>query len=169
VATFYTIETANARVSDVREVLLLLREQRRELIEMRDRLIELAGVDAPGSDAEAGDLGTEDPEPDGPTADLSPDHPPARPPAGSAVAPDEEARLIHLRMQGIVDQMQASVARIDAWGITLRDIESGLIDFPALASGRQIWLCWRLGEDGVDWWHRIDEGFASRRRLADLD
>ena len=71
-------------------------------------------------------------------------------------------------MQGIVDQMQASVARIDAWGITLRDIESGLIDFPALASGRQIWLCWRLGEDEVDWWHRIDEGFAGRRRLADL-
>jgi hypothetical protein len=169
VATFYTIETANARVSDVRDVLLLLREQRRELIEMRDRLIELAGVDAPGSDVDGSDLGTEDPEPDGATADLSPDHPPARPPAGPAVAPDEEARLIRLRMQGIVDQMQASVARIDAWGITLRDIESGLIDFPALASGRQIWLCWRLGEDGVDWWHRIDEGFASRRRLADLD
>ena len=84
-----------------------------------------------------------------------------------AVAPDEEARLIRLRMQGVVDQMQASVAKLDGWSITLRDIDSGLIDFPALASGRQIWLCWRLGEDDVDWWHRVDEGFSGRRRLAE--
>ena len=53
-------------------------------------------------------------------------------------------------------------------GITLREIETGLIDFPALASGRQIWLCWRLGEDDVEWWHELDDGFAGRRALADL-
>ena len=51
-------------------------------------------------------------------------------------------------MQGIIDQMAAAVARIDALGITLRDIEHGLIDFPALAGGRQVWLCWQLGEIG---------------------
>jgi hypothetical protein len=91
-----------------------------------------------------------------------------RPSVRPAIARDEEARLIRLRMQGIVDQMQASVARLDAWSITLRDIDTGLIDFPALASGRQIWLCWRLGEDDIDWWHGVEEGFAGRRRLADL-
>ena len=56
------------------------------------------------------------------------------------------AQRIRLRMQGIVDQMAAAVARIDALGITLRDIEHGLVDFPALVAGRQVWLCWQLGE-----------------------
>ena len=80
----------------------------------------------------------------------------------------EEAQRIRLRMQGIVDQMAAAVARIDALGITLRDIERGLIDFPALASGRQVWLCWELGEEKVRFWHELETGFGSRRPLAEL-
>jgi hypothetical protein len=71
-------------------------------------------------------------------------------------------------MQGLVDQMQAAVARIDGWGITLRDIDTGLIDFPALVSGRQVWLCWQLGEDDVGWWHEMDSGFAGRRPMIEL-
>jgi hypothetical protein len=81
---------------------------------------------------------------------------------------DEEKRRLRLRIQGLVDQMQATVARIDDWGITLRDIDTGLIDFPALASGRQVWLCWRLGEGPVEWWHELDAGFGGRRPLIDL-
>jgi hypothetical protein len=81
---------------------------------------------------------------------------------------DDDRRRLRLRMQGVVDQMQATVARIDGWGIALRDIDTGLVDFPALVSGRQVWLCWRLGESTVGWWHTIDEGFASRRPLAEL-
>lgn len=80
----------------------------------------------------------------------------------------EEAQRIRLRMQGIVDQMAAAVAQIDTLGITLRDIERGLIDFPALASGRQVWLCWELGEEKVGFWHELETGFGSRRPLADL-
>jgi hypothetical protein len=80
----------------------------------------------------------------------------------------EEARRLHLRMQGVIDQMAAAVARIDALGITLRDIERGLIDFPALAGGRQVWLCWQLGESDVAFWHELDTGFGSRQPLAEL-
>ena len=85
-----------------------------------------------------------------------------------ATEPGDDQRRLRLRMQGLVDQMQATVARIDGWGITLRDIDSGLIDFPALVSGRQVWLCWRLGEDDVGWWHELDDGFAGRRPLVEL-
>lgn len=85
-----------------------------------------------------------------------------------ASTPGEDQRRIRLKMQGLVDQIQATVARIDAWGITLRDIETGLIDFPALVNGRQVWLCWRLGEETVEWWHDLDSGLAGRRPLADL-
>ena len=123
--TFYDIDEANARLPDVRDLLIDLRDQRAELIRLRDRAAE-DDVD------------------------------------------EEERRRLRLRMQGIIDQMQAAVVRIDAWDITLRDIESGLIDFPALVNGRQVCLCWRLGEEEVGWWHELSSGFAGRRELADL-
>ena len=85
----------------------------------------------------------------------------------STEAGDDQRRL-RLRMQGLVDQMQATVARIDGWGITLRDIDTGLIDFPALVNGRQVCLCWQLGEDEVEWWHEMSTGFAGRLPLAEL-
>ena len=81
---------------------------------------------------------------------------------------DPDLKRIHLRIQGLVDQMQAGVTRLVEWDVTLRDIETGLIDFPALASGRQIWLCWRLGEGDIAWWHELDAGFSGRVPLAEL-
>jgi hypothetical protein len=91
-------------------------------------------------------------------------------PEDGAATPEatEQLRLIRLRMQGLIDQMQAGVARLVELDITLRDIKSGLIDFPALLSGRPIWLCWRLGEPEVGHWHAHDEGFDSRRPLDEL-
>jgi hypothetical protein len=64
--------------------------------------------------------------------------------------------------------MAAGVSRIDQLGLTLRDIESGLVDFPALVSGRQVWLCWRRGEAAVEWWHELESGFSSRQPLSEL-
>lgn len=81
---------------------------------------------------------------------------------------DPELRRLRLRMRGIVDQMQADTAWLDERGIVLRDIATGLLDFPALASGRPVWLCWRLGEDRVAFWHGTDEGFAARKPLSAL-
>lgn len=68
----------------------------------------------------------------------------------------------------VVRRMQAAVVQIDGWGITLRDIATGLIDFPALANGRPIWLCWRLGEDDIAWWHEVNSGFDTRQPLSEL-
>lgn len=84
-------------------------------------------------------------------------------PEADARVPGHEARV-----REIVQRMERSVAQIDAWGITLRDIRSGLVDFPALVSGRQVWLCWRLDEPEIGWWHELSTGFASRQRLRDL-
>src|SRR3954466_8362107 len=71
-------------------------------------------------------------------------------------------------LREIVRRMQTTVGHIDSLGVTLRDISTGLIDFPALASGRPIWLCWRLGEDDIAWWHEANTGFDSRQPLAEL-
>lgn len=48
-------------------------------------------------------------------------------------------------------------------GILLRDPESGLVDFPSERDGRRVFLCWRLGEDHVDWWHGEDSGILGRK------
>ena len=80
----------------------------------------------------------------------------------------EELAEIEDEIREIVRRMQGSVTQIDDWGVTLRDIGSGLIDFPALANGRPIWLCWRLGEDDIAWWHESNTGFDSRQPLTEL-
>lgn len=50
-------------------------------------------------------------------------------------------------------------------GILLRDPESGLVDFPAEREGRRVFLCWRLGEDAVAWFHEDRAGFSNRKPL----
>jgi hypothetical protein len=63
------------------------------------------------------------------------------------------------------ETLKADVERISAQGIILRDVESGLVDFPAERDGREIFLCWRLGEDHVAHWHPPETGMAGRQPL----
>ncbi len=89
--------------------------------------------------------------------------------SGDAVDDDPELGRLRLRTRGLVDQMQADAAWLDERSIVLRDISTGLLDFPAETSdGLAVWLCWRLGEDEVTAWHAHDEGFAGRRPLGEL-
>jgi hypothetical protein len=65
-------------------------------------------------------------------------------------------------------QLERAVEALDRDGIVLRDLESGLLDFPAAtADGRRYWLCWLPGEPEVAWWHWPEDGFAGRRPLRD--
>ena len=141
---FYDIDEANAAIPELDGIVGLLGEQRAELVRLRDEVLERGG----GSGAPAAVSGP------GTTGEAS---------------TSNDLRLIRLRMQGLIDQMAAGVARIDALGLTLRDIERGLVDFPALVSGRQVWLCWRQGETEIGWWHELDTGFDGRRVLAELE
>jgi hypothetical protein len=144
VPDFYDFDLANARLPELRETLLSLRALKAEVATLRDRIVELNAPQAvPGGVA---------PIPAGP----------------ARVEADAETLRLRMRMQGLVDQMIATVAQIDSWNIQLREIESGLVDFPALVSGRPVWLCWRLGEDEVAWWHEVSSGFEGRQRMEDL-
>lgn len=57
---------------------------------------------------------------------------------------------------------------VETAGIIVRDLETGLIDFPCLAEGRTVFLCWRFGEGRIDFWHEEDAGFAGRQPLTNL-
>lgn len=89
----------------------------------------------------------------------------------SSAAGDEDPLVREERrsLKASVARMEAAVRRIDDWGIALRDIGSGLVDFPALANGRPIWLCWKLGEGDIAWWHELQAGVAGRRTLIELE
>jgi hypothetical protein len=57
------------------------------------------------------------------------------------------------------------VEAINGQGVILRDPETGLLDFPTRIDGRDVFLCWRLGEDRVSFWHGPETGFSGRRPL----
>ena len=65
------------------------------------------------------------------------------------------------QQQTLKDEVEYLVGR----GILLRDADAGLVDFPAEREGRRIFLCWRLGEDAVAWFHEEQAGFTSRKPL----
>jgi hypothetical protein len=64
------------------------------------------------------------------------------------------------------DDLQGVMASIEALGVELKDLELGLIDFPAEREGRRVFLCWQYGEPEVAYWHGTGEGFAARKPLA---
>ena len=80
------------------------------------------------------------------------------------------ARLVRQNGHGVVPAdprpIQSCIDELAAQAIVLRDVERGLIDFPARApSGRWYWLCWLAGEDALEWWHWPEDGFAGRTPL----
>jgi hypothetical protein len=79
------------------------------------------------------------------------------PPATLAEAAAEIERL-ERELSGLVDE-------IVEHGAEVKDIDEGLIDFPALRRGETVLLCWKLGEDEIRYWHRVEDGFAGRRPL----
>ena len=60
---------------------------------------------------------------------------------------------------------QEVVDRITARGCHLKGLDPGLVDFPHLRQGREVYLCWRMGEKKIRYWHEIDDGFDGRQPL----
>jgi len=60
-----------------------------------------------------------------------------------------------------------AVNKIQETGCVVKDLDEGLVDFPSLLDGREVYLCWKLGEQRIGYWHGIDEGFAGRKPLDD--
>ena len=63
------------------------------------------------------------------------------------------------------DLVRAALEQIQETGCIVKDLEIGLVDFPAILNNEHVYLCWKIGEDSIRWWHRTDEGFAGRKPL----
>jgi len=73
--------------------------------------------------------------------------------------------LVDPRYVALLTRLQNLVDDICSAGCYLKDLESGLVDFPTLWEGREVYLCWKLGETEVGHWHEVEAGFAGRRSL----
>jgi hypothetical protein len=62
--------------------------------------------------------------------------------------------------------VQRALTELDAADIVVRDLERGLVDFPALRDGYEVYLCWLVSEPDIGFWHELDAGYAGRRPLA---
>lgn len=80
---------------------------------------------------------------------------------GGYAASDLNAAQSELR--GLAEAARACLQRLEELGVVVKDLDSGLLDFPALRGGEEVELCWRVGEAAVANWHRIGEGYVGRK------
>jgi hypothetical protein len=85
--------------------------------------------------------------------------------SGNGHSHDSEALNPENDMRGLRDEIREGLVFLDEMGIQVKDIEHGIVDFPARMFGREILLCWRLGEESVGHWHDVDSGFSGRQPL----
>jgi hypothetical protein len=83
---------------------------------------------------------------------------------GGHVEP-RELQAMQERLDEEVAGIARCVARIHEAGGLVKDLDAGLVDFPARREGVEVLLCWRLGEDEVGYWHGLEEGFSGRKPL----
>ena len=78
-----------------------------------------------------------------------------------------EAEAARERYAAITDHLSGLKEELEKVGCELKDYHIGLVDFPGQLDGREICLCWKLGESKVEHWHELDSGFTGRKPLAE--
>ena len=75
----------------------------------------------------------------------------------------------HARLEATTDELRTRVRdlldHLESLGVVVRDLEAGLVDIPTLRDGEPAWLCWRLADPDLGFWHTTREGFSTRRPL----
>ena len=149
----WSIEAATQALVELRPLIALLREQRASLESLKRELLVLRRLERAGARPGGSDQ-----------SDLQAVE--ADPSAQSALV---TSSLVEVRIRALVDQMQASVDRLAGRGVELRDIERGLVDFPATAFGRPFHLCWEESDgESVGFAHGLGEGFGSRLPIGEF-
>lgn len=90
-----------------------------------------------------------------------------RRPSGTSVAAAEETTQSQADLEAEETQLESYLEELKRLGVKLKGFD-GLCDFPSLRDGREVYLCWRLGEPSVRFWHEINAGFAGRQSIDPL-
>ncbi|HZU20153.1 MAG TPA: DUF2203 domain-containing protein [Gaiellaceae bacterium] len=71
----------------------------------------------------------------------------------------------HAELAQLAERVADCVRELDALGVVVKDLDTGLLDFPALRDGEEVELCWHVGEERVEYWHEIGIGFRGRKPI----
>jgi hypothetical protein len=69
------------------------------------------------------------------------------------------------RRESLAHRLQNALEKIQEYGCVVKDLDIGLIDFPTQFHGQEVYLCWKLGESGIQFWHGVHEGFRGRKAI----
>jgi hypothetical protein len=68
-------------------------------------------------------------------------------------------------LEALVQRAKDALQEIDAIGVQVKDLDTGLLDFPCTLEGETVLLCWKRGEERIGFWHRVEDGFAGRQPI----
>ncbi|PYV26330.1 MAG: DUF2203 domain-containing protein [Acidobacteria bacterium] len=86
---------------------------------------------------------------------------------GGSIPPSGELSENRAQRQEVASQLEEALKQIQQTGCLVKDLDIGLVDFPSLIDGQEVYLCWKLGEERIGYYHGIEEGFAGRKPLDD--
>ncbi len=78
---------------------------------------------------------------------------------------EEDIAEAHKAVEDVKSGITGAVQEISGQGIIVRDLNSGLVDFLSMRGGEEVFLCWIRGEDAIEYWHGVHEGYLSRKPL----
>ncbi len=84
---------------------------------------------------------------------------------GGIIPPHAYLSDKRIERDGYVKVLKESITRIAETGCVIKDLDKGLIDFLSIVNDEEVFLCWKLGEDRIRYWHRMHEGYAGRKPL----
>jgi hypothetical protein len=88
---------------------------------------------------------------------------------GGVIVPYDKLATLRMEHEQLAETMKSALNRILRTGCLIKDLEVGLLDFPSMINNEEVYLCWRLGEDRIRFYHGQDEGFAGRKPLDPRD
>ena len=89
--------------------------------------------------------------------------------SGGMQVPYERIAKLRIERNRLQETVETALDRIQSTGCVVKDLDIGLLDFPARIDNEDVYLCWKLGEDRIRFYHRQDEGFAGRKPLDPRD
>jgi hypothetical protein len=86
---------------------------------------------------------------------------------GGIIVDRERAQAVRQRRDDTLEKLKATVEQIHETGCLVKDLDKGLVDFPTLFHGEEVYLCWKMDEPAIKFWHRVEDGFAGRKQIDD--
>jgi hypothetical protein len=69
------------------------------------------------------------------------------------------------RRDKLAQRLKSAIEQMQEFGCVVKDLDTGLVDFPTLFRGVEVYLCWKLGESRIEYWHGMEEGFRGRKAI----